>query len=309
MPAASPPPPSFEDLLTILSRVTRLEANFPDRMDADLIELRFTFKREHLGPAGVYVFDFPSWIFPAIREKLKAEETFEALYRGADGSKTISDTIAFIEQELKQATSGYGVLYDRMKHEHMGAAIKYLRELRDRRAKADQKLKADDEVRRKAEADEIRRRVEEEIRRREKEKADAKAEAHRRWEAEEEKKRQKSSRQEGRYSDPFGFGPFGKASEEANRGYREYMDRMFEEALRGSKYQDWYGGTYSNAAPETPKKLSCYQILGVPPGASKAEIQKAYRRKAAEFHPDRYKGADANERMAEINVARDEAML
>lgn len=31
---------------------------------------------------------------------------------------------------------------------------------------------------------------------------------------------------------------------------------------------------------------TCYQILAVPPGASFAEIQRAFRRQARRFHPD-----------------------
>ncbi len=48
--------------------------------------------------------------------------------------------------------------------------------------------------------------------------------------------------------------------------------------------------------------MSLYDTLGVPPDASAAEIKKAFRKKAAQHHPDR--GGDT-EKMAEINRALD----
>lgn len=46
-----------------------------------------------------------------------------------------------------------------------------------------------------------------------------------------------------------------------------------------------------------------YEILGVPENADKAEIKKAYKKLAKEYHPDRNKSADATEKMKEINKA------
>jgi DnaJ family protein C protein 3 len=48
-----------------------------------------------------------------------------------------------------------------------------------------------------------------------------------------------------------------------------------------------------------------YKILEVPRDADERQIKKAYRRKAMEFHPDRYKGDKeyAEKKMAEINQA------
>ncbi|NOX62114.1 MAG: molecular chaperone DnaJ [Chloroflexi bacterium] len=46
-----------------------------------------------------------------------------------------------------------------------------------------------------------------------------------------------------------------------------------------------------------------YDILGVPRNASPEEIKRAYRRMAKKYHPDIYKGPDADARIKEINEA------
>lgn len=52
-----------------------------------------------------------------------------------------------------------------------------------------------------------------------------------------------------------------------------------------------------------PTKRDYYDILGVSKNASKEEIKKAYRKLALEWHPDRNKSSQANEKFKEINEA------
>lgn len=50
-------------------------------------------------------------------------------------------------------------------------------------------------------------------------------------------------------------------------------------------------------------KRDFYDVLGVGKSASEDEIKKAYRKLALEWHPDRNKAANANEKFKEINEA------
>jgi molecular chaperone DnaJ len=53
----------------------------------------------------------------------------------------------------------------------------------------------------------------------------------------------------------------------------------------------------------SPSKRDYYEVLGVPRGSSVEEIKKAYRKLALQYHPDRNKAKDAEERFKEITEA------
>ncbi len=50
-----------------------------------------------------------------------------------------------------------------------------------------------------------------------------------------------------------------------------------------------------------------YAVLGIAPGASAADVRRAYLRRARLLHPD-VAGAEATGQMAELNHARDELL-
>lgn len=70
--------------------------------------------------------------------------------------------------------------------------------------------------------------------------------------------------------------------------------------------QEMFTGFEALPAPGQAASQQWWVVLGVPTRANHAEISAAYRRLAAERHPDQPGGS--NELMAELNAARDEAL-
>jgi hypothetical protein len=316
--SAATPPPSLEDLLTILTRVSNLRVNFMNLTDpkGDTVELCFEFKRSNLGPAATYVFEYPSLIFPAILTLLHADEAMEAAFR-TPKQRTIEDCIAFMENEYKNIGSHYGLgqLYAAQAGAAFSCTIGYLRELDRRRREIDRRQAAGAEARRKAAEEEIKRKVQEEIKRREEEVKRAKAEAHARWEKEEAEKRkwQQKKTSDSGYDQskrpPPDYSYFEDLMNEARRqGFDEEMRHHFEGVFGNAfGYKDF---GKSPPPPSSGGKRRWFEILGCKPNANRDEIRRAARQAAKGLHPD-IPGQDTPEnqgKIREINEAKAEGL-
>lgn len=304
MPAATPPPkPCLEDILTILSRC-ELGASFASP-DSSEITLNLRFKKAHLGPAGIYVFDWPSLLLATIRELLAADEAMEKAFRAQSPRNTIEDVIGYLTLKHSQI-SGLNGLSDRIDAAMFGSALQYLRELDRRRREIDRRAAADTEARRKSAEDEIRRRVEEEIRRREEEQRKAKEEANRRWAEEEAKKRKW---QQNKTSDS------GKSPPPGGSSFYDAYSSVFEEFARAynrTNHRRFYDFDYDSPPPPPPSggKRKWFEILQCSPNATRDEIRRAARQAAKGLHPD-IPGQDTPEnqrRIREITEAKAEGL-
>lgn len=86
-----------------------------------------------------------------------------------------------------------------------------------------------------------------------------------------------------------------KAANKLTEGRNEEITRLLKQAQQALK------------ALKQSKRLDYYKLLDVSPNADKSEIRKAYRKKAHEWHPDKYKGDldkdQVQKKMADINQA------
>jgi len=54
-----------------------------------------------------------------------------------------------------------------------------------------------------------------------------------------------------------------------------------------------------------PARRTCWDVLGLKPGSSRADVERAYRDKAKTAHPD---AGGSHEQMSELTAARDQAL-
>jgi len=82
--------------------------------------------------------------------------------------------------------------------------------------------------------------------------------------------------------------------------------RQLERHGGGIMMERAFEGFQALPAPGQAESALWWKVLRVPATATEAEIQSAYRKRAAEVHPDRPGGSAAA--MAELNAARDQAL-
>lgn len=107
------------------------------------------------------------------------------------------------------------------------------------------------------------------------------------------------------------FGESATQQEARRRQTEEELRRFWKERPFGrGPYTKYNHYTYEEASRPPPKqekpKRPWYEVLGLRPGATKSQINNAYRSLAMRFHPDRKGGS--HEKMSEINVARNEGL-
>lgn len=99
------------------------------------------------------------------------------------------------------------------------------------------------------------------------------------------------------------LGGYGIASAVEEARHEESRRKYWESSRgQGAGNSDRQGKGKDNPKTSTP----WHSVLGVDPKASDAEVKRAYQEQAKKYHPDVYKGADATQKMQEINNARDE---
>ena len=86
--------------------------------------------------------------------------------------------------------------------------------------------------------------------------------------------------------------------------------------LHDSVYQSLHGRFVGHTSRSSVSLNKHFEILGISEDADKTTIKKAYRQKAAEFHPDKIEGKGlppefikfANDKLAEINASYEAVM-
>lgn len=272
--------PQLEELLAILHGIVRIEADVrAQQPEQKQFTVAITFDREKLRGMGAIgwaedALPRPTRLFEGILEQLQAwlQQRFKE-ERWARGESrygaSIDSHIAFLTEALKAAKA------------RSDQAPNNLKDAMDCKCYAGCILRLQELKERRA-AGAIRNEWE-----------DMREKARRSWEEEEfeaPKREEEQRRQRERRAGPD----------------FTYADTGFQKKAYDKFYSFFHGHRTPKA--KASGKRPWHEVLDVPVSADKETINKAYRRLASKYHPDRYKEADRDERMTEINTSRDEGL-
>lgn len=321
-------PPSLEQLRALLLNATVESFRSPD---GKYSEIRFRVDNQKLYDSGYSYRGTDSQIhagFIGIMDRITEFEDITKRYADNITGVTCDDMIAQFRHELTQINPRAGLMGALLSAMYENG-IKKMEELKEWRRAADQKRRE----REQAQREQMRREREQREREAEIERERQRAEV--RWQQRRKEREEQQRRESAAGSDPGAKSRQDSSFEQEFRdafgmGYAEwsqmYQNAMgggakgpFEDLFRrayGGRYRSHFHGHSEQQKKEEPKRPKArnktrepwYVVLNVPATASKEEIQKAYRRLASKYHPDRYKEADATEKMADINTARDEGL-
>lgn len=306
---------SLRDCIATLQGVTGITADISaQQLDCPEFLVTLKFSRDALRMSGAGDFadqePVPTLLVQLILghllelDRIKQNET--AWSRRAATAPTLADCAAFLKGQSDREKGDVAGSYTK---KYYARTLQHLEELRERRSVggyANPFEAAHD-------ADSAKWRFEE----------SSAAEELRKQQEQAWRRRNGPDQQHTAWEQAFGFSPgWGEYSSASAEEMAERVRKLYEEMLRqqGRSFDDqYYSHFYGDGPfgsfkqrpappPNTPTGKYWFEVLGVSPQATKDQIQKAYRKLASKYHPDRYKAPDAHQRQTEINVARDEGL-
>jgi len=285
----NPRTPTLDEIAKIFKVATGFR--FATSEGSDQIEISFNVSREDCVNEGINISMLASIFLKETREHLDRLRYFDELtrqYHHAAGADTAA-CMAFVQAERKATSSKLGP-ESAIRNKMWTSVMHKLVELQAWRAFVDQ-----EKMEKQRKEEEAKKRAEEEIRK------------------QQERARQQYEQQQENESFKKNYEYYKRRfHEEAQQGFRDEWEDIFRGAFHGGfkKGDDsftWGKGQEQQRRPGDKVKPDgkWFEVLGVPADSTKAVIKAAWRKLAAKYHPDRYKGPDANERMAEINAAKD----
>lgn len=293
-----PDPPTLEQLAGMLE--ASLEVKAYRTKDGSRSRIEFLIDNDRLAANGLSCYATGAQILEGLRDAMaRLRYIDECTKTYSDPEKkgaTAADCQAFIANELKHVSPTFD-LESNMRRRMFNTTLQKLVELGMWRAAIDA-----ERFQNQREAERKRQKRQEEIN------ESIRKQQERMKEAEDRMRRESRAgadkRTENPYEDAFKE-DFWSAFGEGVYGSE------FREAFRNARHGFAYGGTHREP-PKTKARdkgrESWWVVLEIPVTSTREEIEKAYRRLAAKYHPDRNKDPSAAKKMTDINTARDDAL-